>query len=240
MKNNIKIGIAIGLMCVLLTSAIVIQVHTIEEAKKIVGSSMAQSELRDEVLRWKENYERIYKELENKENELENSRQESTKENGRLKQLQSELNEANKYLGLTEVTGSGIVLTLKDNDKLYSKDQGVDLNEALVHDGDLRQIINEFKNAGAEAISVNGQRIVGTTAINCEGAIVTINGVKVNSPFEIKAIGNIYSLRGIKRPGGYLSIMEDQGINAEFSESSNLKIEKYTGVNSPKYMKNAN
>lgn len=195
-----QIGIAIGFMCAILTSTIIIQVNTIEEAKKIVGSSMAQSQLRDEVLVWKEDYERIYKELENKEKELESSRQESTKENGRLRELQNELNEANKLLGLTEITGSGIILTLKDNEALYAKDLGIDLNEALVHDGDLRQIINELKNAGAEAISVNGQRIVGTTAINCEGAIVTINGVKVNSPFEIKAIGNIYSLRGIKRP----------------------------------------
>jgi len=200
MNKKTKIGIAIGFMCAILTSTIVIQLNTIEEAKKIVGSTYAQSELKEQVLVWKENYERIYKELEEKEKELENSRQESTKENGRLRELQNELNEANKLLGITEITGSGIILTLKDNEALYTKDLGIDLNEALVHDGDLRQIINELKNAGAEAISVNGQRIVGTTAINCEGAIVTINGVKVNSPFEIKAIGNIYSLRGIKRP----------------------------------------
>lgn len=239
MKKKTGVGIAIGLMCMILTSTVIIQINTIEEAKKIVGSSYAQSELKEEVLKWKEDYERIYKELANKEKELESARQESTKENGRLSQLQQELDEKNKFLGLTEVTGSGIILTLKDNETLYSKEAGVDLNEALVHDGDLREIINEMKNAGAEAISVNGQRIVSTTAINCGGAIITINGVKVNSPFEIKAIGNIYSLRGIRRPGGYLSIMEDQGIVATFDESNNVTIEKYTGVNSPKYMKNA-
>ncbi|MDE5830210.1 MAG: DUF881 domain-containing protein [Clostridia bacterium] len=200
MKNKMQIGIAIGFMCALLTSTIIIQLNTIEEATKIVGSSYAESELKEEVLRWKEDYERIYKDLENKEKELEKARQDSTSENSRLSKLQQDLDEANKLLGLTEVTGSGIVLTLKDNDVVSSKEIGVDLNEALVHDGDLREIINEMKNSGAEAISINGQRIVSTTAINCGGAIITINNVKVNSPFEIKVIGNVYSLRGIKRP----------------------------------------
>ena len=150
------------------------------------------------MLKWKEEYERTYKDLQNKEDELEKVRQDSTKENDRLKELQNDLNDLNKMLGVTEVVGSGIILTLKDNDGLES---GIDQNKALVHDGDLREIINELKNAGAEAISINGQRIVSVTAINCSGAIVTINGVKVNSPFEIRVIGNIASLSGITRPG---------------------------------------
>lgn len=200
MKNKIQVGIAIGLMCVLLTGAIVIQLNTISEATKIVGSPYAESELKEEVLRWKEEYERTYKDLEKKEEELERARQESTKENSRLTELQKELEEANTLLGLTEIHGSGIVLTLKDNEGLSMKEAGNDLSSALIHDEDLRQILNELKNTGAEAISVNGQRIVSTTAINCSGAIITINGVKVNSPFEIKAIGNIASLSGITRP----------------------------------------
>lgn len=238
MKSKTQIGIAIGLMCVLLTSAIIIQLNTIKEATKIVGTPYAETELKDEVLRWKEEYERIYGNLESKEKELEKVRQESTQENSRLIELQEELSEANKLLGLTEITGSGIILTLKDSDGINIKESGGDLNKALIHDEDLREIINEIKNAGAEAISINGQRIVGTTAINCSGAIVTINDVKLNSPFEIKAIGNIAGLKAISRIGGYLSYMEDKGIIATLDESNNLTIPKYTGVNTPKYMKN--
>lgn len=69
----------------------------------------------------------------------------------------------------------------------------------MVHDEDLRRIINEMKNSGAEAISINDQRIVATTAIVCSGAVATVNGVKLNSPFEIKAIGNKASLSAITR-----------------------------------------
>ena len=69
MKNKMQIAIALGLMCVLLVTAIMMQLNTIEEAKKIVGTSYAEQGLKDEVLRWKESYEREYRELENKENE---------------------------------------------------------------------------------------------------------------------------------------------------------------------------
>lgn len=238
MKNKTQVGIALGLMCILLTSAIVIQLNTIEEATNIVGTSYAEEELKEEVLKWKEDYEKIYTELEEKEEELEKARQESTKENSKLTQLQEELNQLNKLLGLTEVIGEGIVLTIKDNDGTAIKEMNGDLNKALVHDGDLREVINELKNSGAEAISINGQRIVSTTAITCSGAIVTVNGTKLNSPFEIKAIGKIENLKGIKRAGGYLSILEDEGIIAIYSESNNLTVSKYSGVNNPKYMKN--
>lgn len=238
MKNKTQIGIALGLMCVLLTSAIVVQLTTIKEASKIVGTSYAQAELREEVLREKGEYERLYKELEEKEKELERVRQDSTKENTRLKELQQDLDNTNKLLGLTEVTGSGIVLTLRDNDGKTMKELGENLNKALVHDWELVEIINEIKNTGAEAISINGQRVVTGTAITCSGAIVTVNGVKLNSPFEIRAIGNPNTLAGITRVGGYLSILEDKGIKATFEKSNNITVPKYTGVNSPKYMKN--
>ena len=239
MKNKLQISIALGLMCVLLTCAVVIQLNTIKEATKIVGTSFAEQGLKDEVLRKKEEYERLYKELEEKEAELEKARQESTKENSRTSELQNELDEANRLLGLTDLTGEGIILTVRDADSLTKKETVLDENRMLVHDEDLRELINELKNSGAEAISINGQRIVTNTAITCSGAIITINGVRLTSPFEIKSIGNIASLYGaVSRVGSYLSIMEDRGIVATYEESNNVQIPKYSGVNTPKYMQN--
>ena len=198
MKNKMQTGIGIGLMCILLVSGIVIQLNTITEARKIVGTSYAQQELKEEVLRWKEEYERKYRALEEKEKELERTRQETTQENSRALELQDELDEANRLLGLTELTGTGIILTLKDNDAISTK-EGNDMSKAIIHDEDLREMVNELKNSGAEAISINGQRIVSTTAITCSGAVITINDVKINSPFEIRAIGKISNLNGIAR-----------------------------------------
>lgn len=61
---------------------------------------------------------------------------------------------------------------------------------------DIKSIVNELKNACSRAISTNGQRIVSTTSITCEGNVININGEKVSSPFVIKAIGQ--SLRCIQ------------------------------------------
>lgn len=238
MKNKSQIAITIGLMCMLLTSAIAIQLNTIKEATKIVGSPYAKQGLKDEVLRRKEEYEYTYKVLGEKENELEKVRQEVTKENGRGTSLQEELSNANKLMGLTELTGSGIIVTVSDNNNVKAKDldESVDnISYYLVHDEDLVNIVNELNNAGAEAISINGQRIISTTAITCSGAVISINGIKLSSPFKISAIGNPESLSGIARPGGWLQYMEPKVIT-NIEKSNNVTVAKYNGVITPKYM----
>ena len=53
----------------------------------------------------------------------------------------------------------------------------------LVHYDDLLQVVNALNNAGAEAISINGQRVITTTAITCEGNVIKVNGEKISSIF---------------------------------------------------------
>lgn len=239
MENKSQIAITIGLMCVLLTSAIGIQLHTIKEATKVVGTFPAEQRLKDEVLRAKGEYEELYKTLENKEKELKEVREEMTKENSRGAELQEELDRNNKLLGLTELTGSGIIVTIADNTNAKMSeidDELVDMSRYLVHEENLVDIVNELNNAGAEAISINGQRILGTTAISCSGAVITINGVKLSSPFKINAIGNPESLSGINRNGGTLDNLRAT-VMITTEKSNNITVGKYSGVINSKYMK---
>ncbi len=241
MNDKKQIAIAIGVMCVLLTSAIVVQLNTIKEATKIVGTSYAEQGLKDEVLRWKENSESLYKTLEETEEELEKVRLEATQENGRGTELEEELSNINKLLGLTELTGSGVIVTLSDNNNVTSEGLSIeeDINSYVVHDEDLISVVNELYNAGAEAISINGQRLVSTTAITCSGTVITINGIKLNSPFEIRAIGNPESLYSIERTGGYIELMRQGGTIVETVKSNNITVPKFSGTLPSKYMKNA-
>lgn len=241
MNNKMKIAVVMGIMCMLLTSAVLIQLSTIKEATKVVGTTYAAQQLKDEVLRWKDSYENLYEDLEEARADLELTRQEATTENGRGKELEEELSNVNKLLGLTELTGSGVIITLSDNNDTTVKDLDLESNPSnlIVHDGDLRSVINELNNAGAEAISVNGQRIMSTTAITCSGAVITINGVKLNTPFEISAIGNPESLFGVARAGGAIEIyIQDRGVNVDVRKSNNVVVAKYTGtISTPKYIK---
>ena len=241
MNKKYQIAFTIGIMCILLSAGIVIQLNTIKEATKIVGTSYAQASLKDEVLRWKEKSEAQYKVLEAVGKELEKTRQEATKENSRGTELEEELSKTNRLLGLTELTGSGVIVTLADNNEIKASEiEGDDnINYYLIHDVDIWSVINELYNAGAEAISVNGQRIVGTTAITCSGAVITINGVKMSSPFKINAIGNPETLYGVARPGGYLENIATTGSIATIEKSNNIIVPKYTGTLTLKYMNSA-
>ncbi len=240
MENKSRIAITIGTMCMLLTCAILIQLTTIKEATKIVGTIYAQQSLKDEVLLWKAKYENLYKEWEKADKKLEETRKIATTDNKKAKELEEELSITNKLLGLTEVTGKGVVVTLADNTETKSKDLDVDIDirNSLIHAEDIVNIINELNNAGAEAISVNGQRVVSTTSIPCAGTVVTINGVKLSSPFKISAIGNPeVLLGGIIRPEGYLEMITSGGAIGYANKSDNIVVAKYSEALTAKYMK---
>jgi len=142
-------------------------------------------------------------------------------------------------LGLTDVEGEGVIISLKDNETVTAESISVtdDISYYLVHDLDLRSLVNDLENSGAEAISINGERIVSTTSITCEGTIININGKKVGSPFTIKAIGPAIKMYGaLTRPGGYVEGLNSTGINTTVKQSSKIQIGKYSGVISAKVM----
>ena len=140
------------------------------------------------------------------------------------------------YYGYSEVSGQGLIITVKDANSSNVKGNATDY---VVHDGDLLEIVNALRNAGAEAISINEQRITNSTAITCAGNIIKVNGEKLASPFEIKAIGLTEKLNGaLTMPGGYLELLEDDGVQVDVKESSNIVIPKYTGVYKFNYAEN--
>lgn len=234
------ISIILGIVCLMLTVSIVVQVNTIKGTNSTVTKKLAEDELRDEVLKWKEKYDNATLELENAEKELSRVREDSTQNNDDDKNKQEEITLNNNLLGLTNLEGKGIELTVADNPDATSENIGVldDISKYIVHYNDIIALTNELKNAGAEAISVNGQRIVSQTAITCIGNVIKINDEKVSSPFVIKAIGFPESLKGaLTRGGGYLSYMKLDGIQVSIRQQDNIQIPKYTGVISSKYMK---
>lgn len=235
--NKKLIGLILGVMCLILTCGICIQVKTVNSANSPLSTSSTENDLRDKVLKAKEKYDNKYNDLEKITNELEQERKNVTENNSELTTLEEQINQANKTLGLTEVTGTGVIVTLKDNDTLNSN-SNIDLSNSIVHDVDIIAIVNELKNAGAEAISINDHRVVPTTSISCDGNVIKINGEKVGAPFEIKAIGLPEQLAALKRPGGYLDLLDGWGVITEFKKVNTVTIPKYTGVIDFKYAQN--
>lgn len=104
--------------------------------------------------------------------------------------------------GRSKLTGPGITIKMYDNQD--SEIIGFDVNDDVIHDVDILNILNDLKIAGAEAISINDQRIVSTTAVKCLGPVVKINGRSVGNPFYIHAIGDPKVLMAsVNAPGTY-------------------------------------
>lgn len=233
--NKKQVAITLGIMCFLLTIAICVQLKTMSSANSTVSQTLSDNELRDEVLRMKERYDNAYADLENAQKELEKVRQESTQDNGTAEAKEQELKENNMLLGNTDVTGEGVEVFLED---ATTTDNNLNASLQIIHYDDLQWVINELKNAGAEAIEVNGQRIINTTAITCEGNIIKVNGEKIGSPFTIKAIGSQNLLYGaLERAGSWLDEIRNAGNTAEVKKLDNITIVKYSGIIDSEYLK---
>lgn len=164
-----KIAITLGIVCLILTIAICVQINTIKRTNVAVGQTFEENDLRDEVLKWKEKYDNIANELDDAEKRLAKVREQSTQDDTISSQKEEQITLNNNVLGITNLEGQGIEIDLRDDPNATRETIGVldDISYHIVHDADLRVIVNELKNAGAEAISINGQRLVNTTAITC-------------------------------------------------------------------------
>ena len=168
MSKN-KIAITLGIVCFILTIAICVQINTIKSTNSTVAKTFEENSLRDEVLKWKEKYDNISDELDNAEKRLAKIREESTQNDTTSSQKEEQISLNNNILGITNLEGQGIEMTITDDPNATKETIGAldDISYHIIHDADLRAIVNELKNAGAEAISINGQRLVNTTAITC-------------------------------------------------------------------------
>ena len=138
--------------------------------------------------------------------------------------------------GETAVHGPGISIKLSDSS--WSNTTGADENYYVIHDEDLLRVINELRNAGAEAIAINGERLIATSEIRCVGAMVNVNNNRYSAPYTITAVGNadeLYNAMYMRQ--GVVDSLKIWGIQVDVSKSSDLTIDGYGGGLEFKYAK---
>ena len=230
MKKEIQLLIIFAVMSMALTYGICIQMKTVNNNGTTVNLTEQQSVLKSEILKTSEKYDNLFEELDRLEEELEKVRANATSSNSELAILEESIKEKNLALGLTEVTGTGVKIELNDGNATAITNPFISISDLLVHDGDLINVVNELFNSGAEAVSINGQRIVSTTAIECDGNVIKVNGTKIGAPFEITAIGYPEQLAGIGRPGGTIELLESRGVIVTLNKQNSVTIPKYSGT----------
>ena len=130
---------------------------------------------------------------------------------------------------VTALQGEGIVVKMDDSTRVAKS--GENPNLYLIHDDDLLRVINELKAAGAEAISINGQRLIATSEIRCAGPTLSVNNVRSSPPYEIHAVGDKKSLENaITMRGGVAETLKVWGIQLEVTASDDVYIPPYKGT----------
>ena len=227
--------IILSLMCFALSIAIAVQIRTVNNNGSTLGTSQSESNLKAQVLKMKEKYEDEYEWLEELTEELETVRQNVASHNDGLKELEDKIKEDDLLLGNTDVKGQGVTITLNDGKSDVNLFNPENL---LVHAENVLLVVNELRNAGAEAISINGERVVNKTAISCDGNVIVVNGEKIGTPIVVSAIGSNARLATLDRSGGTLEVkFKMLGKTAEFKKLNNVEIPKYSGIYSFKYAK---
>jgi uncharacterized protein YlxW (UPF0749 family) len=92
--------------------------------------------------------------------------------------------------GLTPRTGPAVKVTLTDAPQEIVQSTDRDQNDLVVHQQDIQAVVNAMWRAGATAVTLQGQRVISTTGIKCEGNSVTLHGVPYSPPYEIVAVGD--------------------------------------------------
>jgi uncharacterized protein YlxW (UPF0749 family) len=105
-----------------------------------------------------------------------------------LSGLQEELERQQVVAGVTDVKGPAVRVLLDDSSSRVAIED--DPAYYIVHEYHLRDVVNLLWKSGAEAIAINGERLVGTSSIYCVGSTIMINDTRMSPPFEITAIGN--------------------------------------------------
>lgn len=158
------------------------------------------------------------------------------KEEGSLEGIKEENQLLSLRASLVDVEGPGVVLTITDS-KTPVKD-GENPNLYLIHDEDMLRIVNELRAAGAEAISINDQRLIGTSEIRCSGPTVTVNGKIFAPPFIIKAIGDTKTLHSaLTMRGGVVESLKYWGIEVKIQDEENVTVPAYDGTIKQNYIK---
>ncbi len=227
-KGKITMTITIGIACFALVTVMMMQFKVVNETDITAIENMQETELKTELANWKTKYDEINAQYEETTQKIEEYKNDEESDNEASKLVQEELEQTNTLLGLTDVHGEGIVITLKS---------GKDI--AAISADDLLIIVNALKFAGAEAISINDQRIINTTDIVDigEGAFIKVNGQRILEPYVIKVIGNQSHMESaVTGNGGKVDELQTLGHTATIEKDNDITIGKYNGEIETKYI----
>lgn len=225
------VTVVIFIVCIVLVSVMMMQFRTIEQTDITEIESMRESELRTALAEWKTKYEEVSTQLDDINARIAEYNTTINDNEQASKLIDEELQESNILIGKTDVYGEGVVVTLANS------------NEQQIEAYDLIDLVNELRYAGAEAISINEQRVLNMTEIVDMGdyAYITVNSQRIQEPYIVKAIGDkdyINSILNLKG-SGFVDRSKTLGMNVSSRTENRVEIPKYNGEFEINYLQEA-
>lgn len=162
--------------------------------------------------------------------QLDTNQQQSTTRTKMLEEIKAQLARQKLRAGLLPVQGPGVQVVLDDGaQRALPSGPG----DYLVHEYDIRDVVNLLWMAGSEAIAINQERVVATTSIYCVGSTIMVNDTRLSPPYVIQAIGLSDTQSEVLRNPSYLRDLKDRagryGVRFQVTKAWNLRLPAYAG-----------
>ena len=160
-----------------------------------------------------------------------------------LEELRDRADALEEPSGLTAVKGPGIRVTLTDAPPTLDPPDGENPNLLIVHQQDIQAYVNALWAGGAEAVTLQGQRLISTTGIRCVGSTVVLDGVPYSPPYVIEAIGDVGAMNtALATSPATITYAQyandpDYQLGLDIENVDEVKAEAYAGTVSLRYAK---
>ena len=222
---------ALTIICILLGFAISLQLKSVRFNRSLSQENLRAQELQTLLNDEKEKNESLAADLESAKAQITELRKNTDESFAAV--IEEQLENAEKLAGMVALSGPGLTVTMNDVKKNNISITG---DSAIIHDSDIRTVVNELFASGAEAISINGERLVSTSSIRCVGPTVLVNNTRLSVPFLITAIGDGKTLEaGLIVKGGVVDTLTPWGIDITIAQHSKVEVPAYSGVTTFKY-----
>jgi uncharacterized protein YlxW (UPF0749 family) len=150
--------------------------------------------------------------------------------------LEQQIAKIGTVAGLDGMKGPGLKVTLDDS--TLGKSPSGNVNDLVIHSQDVQAAVNALWSSGAEAVAINGQRVVSTSAVLCVGNTLLLNGSVYSPPYEITAVGAAQDrFEGDALVKRLHHDADAFGLRFSVTASDSLKVPAFSGVTVPKYAK---
>lgn len=219
--KKISTSILLGIVCFILSLAITMQLKVTNTSESTSSKAKAIDKLRDQILILNEENSKLSFKLQTTTTDLKNIRDEAAENDTSSVEKSSLIKKYITVIGYTDVYGTGVSIRYIPTEDEYKSD--------IVKN--LIDIVNELKNAGTEAISINGQRLINTSSIEMVKNKIEINNTEITAPYTINAIGNSEILNNsLIRPGGLIEILKADGVQINIEKKDNIEINKFSDI----------